>query len=103
MAGRGGELGQARVSRPPATETIAASASGLGGSPESSNRSWWNPKIRLLNMWSAWWASLHREAAVEQGPEDRVDVGQGGRAGRATLLEDARRPWVAEHDRGGRP
>ena len=57
--------------------------------------------MRLLRHVEGVMGGLHREAAVEQRPEDGVDVGQGGRAGRATFLEDARRPGMAEHHVAG--
>ena len=44
---------------------------------------------------------LHREAAGDERRQDRVDVGEGLRAGRSSFLEDARRPGVAEHHGSG--
>jgi hypothetical protein len=44
---------------------------------------------------------LHREATGEERGQDRVDVGEGLRAGRSSLLEDTGRPRVAEHHVAG--
>ena len=45
---------------------------------------------------------VEREPAVSKDREDRLDVGEDRRAGRATLLEDPACPRVAEHHLSGR-